>query len=95
MLNAHQISERLAVSAGVSLLAALVVPTAVARPFDDGGGAIVEPQGNPAGVDAASAGGFDWGAVLVAAVVIGLAVLVLANAVHYAARRRDSQFAAR
>lgn len=94
MFDPHQISARLTVAAGLSLLAALIVPTAFARPFDDGGGALVEPGSNPAEVVDASTSGFDWTAALVV-VLIGLAVLVATLAVRRVAGRRGTQLAAR
>jgi hypothetical protein len=94
MYDPHQISDRLAVAAGVSLLAALIVPTAFA----------VEPMiegGNERGVDpapeigaAASASGFDWSTALLL-VVIALVVFGSVLALHHAATRRGSRLATR
>jgi hypothetical protein len=94
MYDPHQISKRLGVAASLSLISALIVPSAFARPFDEGG-ELAEPVENPASVAAASASGFDWSLALVVAVVIGLAVLVTTVAVRHAADRRRTQLAAR
>lgn len=102
MFDPHQIPNRLAVAAGMSLLAVLIVPNALARPVDEVGGELIELGSNPAtgavgdpvaGVDA-SATSFDWTAALVV-VLIGLAVLVITFAVRPAAGRRGTQLAAR
>jgi hypothetical protein len=97
MLNRHQISERLAVLAGLSLLAAMIVPGALASDLlPEGGG---ERQSNPAkGIQAAnidaSAASYDWSAAPLVG-LIGLVVLVTSLAVYYAATRRNRQLAAR
>ena len=93
MYDPRQISDRLAVFAGVSVLAALIVPTAFA----------VEPMiegGNERGVDkapeigAASASGFDWSTAFLL-VVIALLVFSSVLALHHAASRRGSRLATR
>ena len=97
MLNPHQISERLAVLAGLSLLSALIVPNAVAADLLPEGGN--ERQSNPAtgnqsaNIDASTAS-YDWSAAPLVG-LIGLVVLVTSLAVYYAATRRNRQLAAR
>lgn len=92
MLNPHQISERLTVVAGLSLLAALIVPNAFAvEPMIEGGNELgFSPAGDPEAI--VEAGGFDWNAVL-SVVLIGL-VVVTTLVVYHAAARRDRQLAA-
>ena len=92
MFNQHQISDRLAVLAGVSLLSALiVVPNAFAvEPVVEGGAMPVEPGGDPVTIVNASSSGFDWSVALVI-VLIGLVVLVATLAVLNAATRRARQ----
>ena len=95
MFNPHQISERVAVLAGLSLVAALIVPNAFAvELLPEGGG---ERQGNPATGTAnldASTGSYDWSAAPLVG-LIGLVVLVTTLAVYHAAKRRNRQLAAR
>ncbi len=93
MFHPHQLRERLAVLAGLSLLGMSIVPTTFARPVSEGS-ELVEPAGVPAPIVEASGGGFDWSAALVV-VLIGLAILVTAVAVHHAANRRGIQLTAR
>ena len=103
MLNPHQISDRVAVFAGLSLLSALIVPNAFAvepvvdggavpiEPVVDGGAVPVEPGRDPATIVVnASSSGFDWSVALVV-VLIGLVVLVTTVAVLNAATRRARQ----
>lgn len=96
MFDPQQISDRLAVVAGVSLLAAVVVPTAFAvEPMIEGGndaGFDPAPAGGGAG-DAsllveASTRGFDSSAAL-ALVLIGVAVFAAVLVAHHAFDRRD------
>ncbi len=93
MFDPHQLTRRLAVLAGLSLLGMSIVPTALARPVSDGS-ELVEPAGVAAPIVEASGSGFDWSAALVV-VLIGLAILVTAVAVHHAANRNGSRLAAR
>ena len=103
MFDPHQISARLAVVAGVALLAALIVPSAFAvEPMIEGGnepgsGITATPEigaaGDPPIVVAASASSFDWSAALVL-VLIGLTVFVGVLAAHHAAGRRGRRLAA-
>ena len=107
MYDPHQISDRLVVVAGVSVLAALIVPTAFAvEPMIEGG----DPRGfDPApeiggasasGFDpareigAASGSGFDWSTTFLL-VLIALFVFGSVLAFHHAATRRGSQLATR
>jgi hypothetical protein len=97
MFNPHQISERLAVLAGVSLLAALIVPSALAvELLPEGGGERQSDSvtGNRAASLDASAASYDWSAAPLVG-LIGLVVLVTTLAVYYAATRRNRQLAAR
>lgn len=93
MYDPPQISDRLAVVAGVSLLAALIVPTAFAvEPMIEGGGERgFDP---PPELGAASAGGFDWSTAALL-VLIALVVFGSVLALHHAATRRGSQLATR
>jgi hypothetical protein len=93
MFNSHQISHRLAVVAGLSLLSVLIVPNAFARPLADGGNETAGSRSNPAAVVDTSSAGFDWSAVLVVA-LIGVAILTV-FVVRHAVKRRGSQLAAR
>ncbi len=96
MFNPHQIWERLAVLAGLSLLAALIVPNALAvELLPEGGGErqSTPATGNQAANLDASTGGYDWSAASLVG-LIGLVVLVTV-VVHHAATRRNGQLAAR
>jgi hypothetical protein len=103
MFDPHQISARLAVVAGVALLAALIVPSAFAvEPMIEGGngpgtGITVTPElgaaGDPPIVVAASPGSFHWSAALVL-VLIALTVFVGVLAAHHTAGRRGRRLAA-
>ena len=94
MFDPHQISARLAVVAGVALLAALIVPSALAvEPMIEGGnepgsGITATPQigaaGDPPIVVAASASSFGWSAALVL-VLIALTVFAGVLAAHHTA----------
>jgi len=94
MFDPHQLAARLGVLAGVSLLAALIVPSAFAvEPMLEGGkepGSTAAPVGGagdaPPLTDAAVSS-FDWSAAL-ALVLIALAVFVGVLAAHHAADRR-------
>ena len=101
MLNAHQISERLAVFAGLSLLAALIVPNALAADLLPEGGNERQSDLAAGGATTGSPGasfdastGHDWSAVPLV-FLIGLVVLVATVTVYYAATRRNRQLAAR
>jgi hypothetical protein len=95
MFDPQQISDRLAVVAGVSLLAAVVVPTAFAvEPMIEGGndaGFDPAPAAGGAGDSTvlveASARGFDASAALVL-VLIGVAVFAAVLVAHHASDRR-------
>ena len=93
MYDRHQISDRLAVVAGLTLLAALIVPTAFAvEPMIEGGNERgVDP---PPAIGAASASGFDWSTALLL-VVVALVVFGSVLALHHAASRRGSRLATR
>jgi hypothetical protein len=93
MFNTHQISHRLAVVTGLSLLSLLIVPNAFARPLPDGGNETVVSGSDPASVVVTSSAGFDWSAVLVVA-LIGIAILTV-FVLRHTANRRGSQLAAR
>ena len=93
MFDPHQLTARLGATAVLSLFAALIVPNAFGRPFDDGG-ELVEPGSIPVAVADSSASDFDWSTALVV-VLIGLSALVVALAVRHAAVRRESQLGAR
>ena len=97
MLNPHQISERLAVLAGLSLLAAMIVPSAIAADLLPEGGnerqSDLSTRNQAANLDA-SAASYDWSAAPLVG-LIGLVVLVTSLAVYYAATRRNRQLAAR
>ena len=97
MFNPHQLSNRLAVFAGLSLLSALIVPNALAvKLLPEGGGERQSNSatGNQAANIDASAAGYDWSAAPLVG-LIGLVVLVTSLAVYYAATRRNRQLAAR
>ncbi len=93
MFDPHQLTRRLAVLAGLSLLGMSIVPPAFARPVSDGG-ELVERAGVAAPIVEASGSGFDWSAALVV-VLIGLAILVTAVAVRDAANRSVGRLTAR
>ena len=93
MYDTPQIWDRLATVAGVSLLAALIAPTASAvEPMIEGG----DSRGfDPAPeIGAASASGFDWSTTFLL-VLIALLVFGSVLAFHHAATRRGSQLATR
>jgi hypothetical protein len=97
MFDPHQLSARRAVIAGVSLLSALIVPSASAvEPMLEGGnelgsGITAAPEvgaaSDPPLVVAASTSSFDWSSALVL-VLIALTVFVGVLAAHHAAGRR-------
>ena len=103
MFDPHQISARLAVVAGVALLAALIVPSAVAvEPMLEGGNKLgsgikatpeIGAAGKPPIVVDAPASSFDWSAALVL-VLIALTVFVGVLAAHHGAGRRGRRHAA-
>lgn len=97
MFNPHQISERLAVLAGLSLLAAMIVPNAIAVELLPEGGNEWQSDsvtGNQAANLDASTASYDWSAAPLLG-LIALVVLVTNLAVYYAATRRNRQLAAR
>ena len=107
MYDTPQIWDRLATVAGVSLLAALIAPTASAvEPMIEGGGergfdpapeigaASVSGFDPAPEIGAASASGFDWSTTFLL-VLIALFVFGSVLALHHAAKRRGSQLAAR
>ncbi|MGI9111573.1 MAG: hypothetical protein ACR2GT_05185 [Gaiellaceae bacterium] len=98
MLDLHRISTRLALLAGLSLLAMLIVPAASAvEPMIEGGNGSSTGGGataDPGATFEVSAGGFDW-SIAAVPVLVGLIVLVTVVAAHRVASRRGGQLAAR
>ena len=98
MLDPHEVSNRIGLVMGLSLLAIWIVPTASAvEPVIEGGNGGSTGGGataDPGATFEVSGGGFDW-SIAVVPVLVGLIVFVTVLAAQRVASRRGGQVAAR